>query len=82
MLPEAQELVEKFMSERPQRSFENGRSAEKAANVLEVLDGRGLVVAGADRERILTCKELETLARWRQLRPRRVLGRESPGALH
>jgi hypothetical protein len=61
MLPEAEKIVEKFISERQQRSFDKGRAAEKAAAVIEVLDARGLVVTDAERERILGCKELERI---------------------
>ena len=64
MLPEAEKIVEKFISERQQRSFDKGRAAEKAADVLEVLDARELVATEAERERILGCEELETLTRW------------------
>jgi hypothetical protein len=64
MHPEAEKIVEQFISERQQRSFEKGRAAEKAADVLEVLDARGLAVMDDQRERILGCTDLETLARW------------------
>ena len=64
MLPEAEKIVERFMREERQRFFEEGRAAEKATDVLEVLDARGLVVTDAQRERILGCTDLEMLARW------------------
>ncbi len=35
-----------------------------AADVLEVLDARGLIVSDADRERILGCTDLELLGLW------------------
>jgi hypothetical protein len=37
---------------------------EKAAAVLDVLDARGLSIADPQRERVLGCKDLETLTRW------------------
>jgi len=64
MHPEAEEIVEKFINERQQRSFEKGRATEKAAAVLDVLDARGVAVTPEQRERILACTDLEVLTRW------------------
>ena len=51
-----------------QKSFESGqlvgRAGEKAADVLDVLDARGLAVTGEQRERILGCTDLDQLNRW------------------
>jgi len=54
----------RFFDEAQRESFDRGRAAEKAADVLDVLEARGLSVTEAQRERILGTKELETLARW------------------
>jgi hypothetical protein len=58
----------RFFDESQKQSFEKGRSegraAEKAADVLDVLEARGLSITAAQRERILGTTELETLARW------------------
>lgn len=58
----------RLFDESQKQSFEQGRSegraAEKAADVLAVLDARGLTVTDAQRERILGCADLETLAGW------------------
>ena len=58
----------RFFEESQQQSFERGhaegRAAEKAADVLEVLEARGLSVSAAQRERVLGTKDLETLTRW------------------
>jgi hypothetical protein len=53
-----------FFDESQRESFDRGRAAEKAAAVLDVLDARGLTITDAERERILGCKDLETLTRW------------------
>ncbi|HET9953797.1 MAG TPA: hypothetical protein VFQ61_04820 [Polyangiaceae bacterium] len=60
MLPQGAQ----FFDESQKQSFDRGRAAEKAAAVLEVLDARGLAVTAAQRERILSTKELETLTHW------------------
>jgi len=64
VLPEAEKIVEKFISERQQRSFDKGRAAEKAADVLAVLEARGFAVSDAQRQRIIGCSDLDTLALW------------------
>ena len=57
-----------FFDESLQQSFNRGRiegrATEKAAAVLDVLDARGLAVSDAERERIVSCVDLETLTRW------------------
>jgi hypothetical protein len=51
-----------------QKSFETGRSvgraAEKAADVLDFLDARGIAVTSEQRERILGCTDLQLLGTW------------------
>jgi hypothetical protein len=58
----------RFFDESQKQSFEKGRlegrAAEKAADVIDVLEARGLAVTDAQRERILGCKDLDTLTRW------------------
>jgi len=54
----------RFYDESLQQSFDRGRAAEKAADVLEFLEARGLAVSEAQRERILATSDLELLARW------------------
>jgi hypothetical protein len=57
-----------FFDESLQQSFNRGRiegrAAEKVADVLDVLDARGLAVSDAQRERIVNCKDLDVLMRW------------------
>ncbi|HEY6728703.1 MAG TPA: hypothetical protein VI197_32050 [Polyangiaceae bacterium] len=60
MLPEGYE----FQSETVRKSIEKGRIAEKAADVLDVLDARGVAFSSEQRERILGCTDLETLKQW------------------
>jgi len=60
MLPQGYQ----FQSESLRQSFEKGRAAEKAADVLDVLDARGLVVTSEHRERILGSADIETLKLW------------------
>jgi hypothetical protein len=54
----------RFFDESQKQSFDRGRAAEKAADVLEFLEARGLTVTAAQRERILGTKDLETLTHW------------------
>jgi hypothetical protein len=58
----------RFFDESQQQSFERGlsqgRAVDRAADVLDVLDARGLTVTAAQRERILGTKELDTLTAW------------------
>jgi hypothetical protein len=60
MLPQGYQ----FQSETIRNSIEKGRAAEKAADVLEVLDARGLAVTSEQRDRVLACTDIETLKRW------------------
>jgi len=64
MLPQGYQ----FQSESMRQSFEKGRAAgqaaEKAADVLDVLDARGLLVSLEQRDQILGCSDLELLKRW------------------
>ena len=60
MLPQGAQ----FFDESQKQSFDRGRAAEKVADVLDVLDARGLVVTSEQRERILGCTGLETLKSW------------------
>jgi len=60
MHPEAEKIVEKFISERIDRS----RASSRAADVLDVLDARGLSVSAPQRERILACPDLDVLKTW------------------
>ncbi|MCN9241971.1 hypothetical protein NGF19_14420 [Streptomyces sp. RY43-2] len=41
-----------------------GRSEAGAAGVLRILDLRSVPLTDADRERVTSCKDLDTLARW------------------
>ena len=64
--------TEKLMSSWQRGSFEKGRAEgqaeglahSKAADVLDVLDARGLPVTPEQRERILGCSDLELLKTW------------------
>lgn len=56
--------TQKLMSTWERGSFEKGRAAEKAADVLDVLDARGLTLSGEQRDRILACSDLEVLKTW------------------
>lgn len=60
MLPPGYE----FQGKTARESFLRGRASEKAADVLAVLDARGLVITDAQRQRILGCGDLETLSLW------------------
>jgi hypothetical protein len=54
----------RLFDESQRESFDRGRAAEKAADVLAVLDARSLPVTNSQRERILGTKDLETLSLW------------------
>ncbi|MHA5051921.1 hypothetical protein [Streptomyces sp. SD15] len=41
-----------------------GYSQSRTADVLLLLDRRGILASDADRERITTCNDLDTLTRW------------------
>jgi hypothetical protein len=60
MLPEGYE----FQSKTVRESFLKGRASEKAADVLDVLDARGLTVSSEQRERVLNCTDLDVLKTW------------------
>lgn len=60
MLPQGYE----FQGQTARESFQKGRAAEKAADVIAFLEARGLVVSDAHRQRIVETTDLETLARW------------------
>lgn len=60
MLPKGYE----YQSEIVRNAIQKGRVTEKAADVLEFLEARGLSVSVAQRERILGTTDLETLTRW------------------
>lgn len=55
---------EKLISSWQRSSFEQGRAAEKAADVVAFLEARGLVVSDAQRQRIVETTDLEMLSRW------------------
>jgi hypothetical protein len=59
---------QRFFDESQRQSFARGeargRAAEKAADVLDVLDARGLDITDAQRQRVLGCSDLQALARW------------------
>jgi len=54
----------RFFDEAQQQSYEKGRAAEKAADVLDVLDARGIALSAEQRDRILGCSDLATLRQW------------------
>jgi len=60
MLPQGYE----FQSELIRKSIDKGRAAGGAADVLDVLDARGLIVSPEQRDQILGCTDLEMLKRW------------------
>ena len=45
---------------------EEGQAREAAEAVLDVFEARGIAVSAEARDRIMTCKELEQLRRWRR----------------
>ena len=71
----------RFFSEEFQQSFDRGRAegraAEKAAAILDVLDVRGLRLTDEQRDRIVNCTDLETLTHWH----RRAITVDSTDAL-
>jgi hypothetical protein len=68
MLPEGYEFQSKTVREAFHKGKTEGnvegRVSEKAADVLDVLDARGLSVTDEQRARILGCTDLDTLSRW------------------
>jgi hypothetical protein len=57
-----------FFDESQRGSYEKGRAEgiamSKAADVLDVLETRGLTVSADQRDRILACSDLEVLKTW------------------
>lgn len=60
MLPHGYE----YQSESMRRSFNEGKIANAAANVLDFLDARGLEVSDTQKQRITECRDLDTLRAW------------------
>lgn len=60
MHPQAEKLISSWQ----RGSFEKGRAAEKAADIIAVLEARAHSVTDAQRERILGCDDLAQLDRW------------------
>ena len=60
MLPQGYEFQDKSLK----RSFERGRVQATAEAVLRVLARRELAVSDEQRQRIISCTELESLERW------------------
>ena len=60
MLPQGYQ----FQSESMRQSFEKGQAAGRAADVLDFLDARGLLVTPEQRDRIIGCTDLEMLKIW------------------
>ncbi|HET9930018.1 MAG TPA: hypothetical protein VFQ35_04990, partial [Polyangiaceae bacterium] len=54
----------KLISSWQRAPFEKARAAEKAADIIAVLEARGLVVSDAQRQRITETSDLDTLSRW------------------
>jgi hypothetical protein len=54
----------RFFDEALDQSFERGRASEKAADVMAVLEARGLAVSDVERARIQACGDIPTLDRW------------------
>jgi hypothetical protein len=53
-----------FQTEALREAIAKGRSEGRALAVLEVLDARGLRPSDQQRQRVLDCNDVETLARW------------------
>ena len=72
MLPQGYEFqsetvrksIEKGVEKGIEKGIEKGSIAAKAADVLAILEARGLPVSDDQRKRILACADLETLDRW------------------
>jgi hypothetical protein len=64
MHPQGVQLFDESLQQSFNRGRIEGRAAEKVADVLDVLDARGLAVSDAQRERIVNCKDLDVLMRW------------------
>jgi hypothetical protein len=64
MLPQGYEFQSELVRKSVEKGRSEGRAEEKAADVLDVLDARGLTVTQPQRERILGCSDLELLKTW------------------
>lgn len=64
MHPQAGKLISSWQRGSFEKGLAEGRAAEKAADVIAVLDARALAVTDAQREHILGCDELAQLDRW------------------
>ncbi|MES1173250.1 MAG: hypothetical protein ABUL62_02895 [Myxococcales bacterium] len=64
MLPEEEKIVERFIAERQARYVAKVRATEKSADVIAVLEARGLAVSEAQKQRIVETADLETLSQW------------------
>lgn len=53
-----------FFTEESRQQFDKGRASAKAADVIVVLEARGLTVSDAQRQRIVATTDLELLDRW------------------
>lgn len=59
-----QETGEEDRQEGREEGREEGRLRGRAETVLMLLDSRGIEYAEADRERIMSCTNLDVLAHW------------------
>ncbi len=64
MLPQGFQFFDESLQQSFNRGHMEGRAAEKAAAVLDVLDARGLAISHAQRESVVNCRDLEILTRW------------------
>ena len=64
MLPQGYEFQSELIRKSLEKGRAEGRAAEKAADVIAVLEARALTVTDAQRERILGCDDLAQLDRW------------------
>jgi len=64
MPPQGVRLFDESQIQSFERGFSEGWAAARAADVLDVLEARGLTVTAAQRDRILGTKERETLTGW------------------
>lgn len=62
--PALWEIFEKIDVEAWARGYATGRAVADAGSILRVLELRNITVTEADRQRILTCADLELLDRW------------------
>jgi hypothetical protein len=64
MLPQGAQFFDESLRQSFDKGRAEGRAAEKAADVLDVLDARGLTLSSEQRERILGCADLDVLKAW------------------